>query len=43
MKGKKTGKWFFWQNESLNEVDFQNSKIVSVTKWDNKNPVVVNK
>ena len=28
--GKKVGKWFFWTNESLKEVDYVNSKIVSV-------------
>lgn len=43
VKGQKTGKWFFWQDEELKEVDYQDSRIVSVTRWDNANPVVVNK
>ncbi|UGU17256.1 nicotinic acid mononucleotide adenyltransferase [Sinomicrobium kalidii] len=42
-EGKKVGKWFFWTTENLNEVNFENSKIVSVTKWGNARPVVLNK
>lgn len=37
--GKKAGKWFFWDGESLKEVDYIDSKIVSVNKWDNKTKV----
>ena len=40
--GKKVGKWFFWQGESLKEVDFIDSKIVSVNQWDNKTKVAIN-
>lgn len=32
-KGEKVGKWFFWNNNSLSEVDFNNSKIADVKKW----------
>jgi antitoxin component YwqK of YwqJK toxin-antitoxin module len=39
--GKKVGKWFFWTGDSLKEVDYNNSKIVSVNKWDNKTKVAV--
>ncbi|WP_461599031.1 toxin-antitoxin system YwqK family antitoxin [Winogradskyella sp.] len=39
--GKKVGKWFFWQGESLKEVDFIDSKIVSVNQWDNKTTVAI--
>lgn len=39
--GKKVGKWFFWEGESLKEVDYIDSKIVSVNKWDNKTKVAV--
>lgn len=33
--GEKSGKWFFWKNKELKEVDFVDSRIVSVTKWNN--------
>lgn len=39
--GKKVGKWFFWEGDSLKEVDYIDSKIVSVSKWDNKTKVAV--
>lgn len=39
--GKKTGKWFFWEGNSLKEVDYIDSRIVSVNKWDNKTKVAV--
>ncbi len=31
--GKKTGKWFFWKDNSLREVDFSENKIVSIVVW----------
>ena len=31
--GSKVGKWFFWNNASLSEVDFSKSKMKSVKKW----------
>lgn len=43
LEGKKTGKWFFWKGKELKEVDFVDSRIVSVTKWDNSKPMVLNK
>lgn len=42
-EGKKVGKWFFWNQEGLSEVNFENSKIASVTKWSNAGSIVVNK
>lgn len=39
--GRKVGKWFFWTDDSLKEVDYDNSKIISVNKWDNKTKVAV--
>lgn len=39
--GKKVGKWFFWNEDSLKEVDYIDSKIVSVNNWDNKTKVAV--
>ena len=32
-KGTKTGKWFFWSDTSLSEVDFSDSRIAEVKKW----------
>ena len=32
-KGLKTGKWFFWSESTLNEVDFSDSRIAEVKKW----------
>ncbi len=40
--GKKVGKWFFWQGNSLKEVDYIDSRIVSVSQWDNKTEVALN-
>jgi antitoxin component YwqK of YwqJK toxin-antitoxin module len=37
--GKKVGKWFFWDGDSLKEVDYIDSKIVSVNQWGNKTKV----
>jgi antitoxin component YwqK of YwqJK toxin-antitoxin module len=31
--GAKTGKWFFWAQNSLSEVDYNNSKLTGVKKW----------
>ncbi|MCC1484358.1 toxin-antitoxin system YwqK family antitoxin [Winogradskyella immobilis] len=31
--GRKVGKWFFWTNETLKEVDYTNNAIVSVNEW----------
>lgn len=41
--GEKAGKWFFWNNEQLTEVDYSNNAIVAVNTWVNKNPVATNK
>ena len=32
-RGQKTGKWFFWNQNSLSEVDYSNSRIAGVKKW----------
>ena len=40
--GVKTGKWFFWSDEKLSEVNYTNNDIASVTTWSNKSDVVVN-
>ncbi|GGG34701.1 toxin-antitoxin system YwqK family antitoxin [Bizionia arctica] len=31
--GQKVGKWFFWANDTLKEVDFIESKIATVSEW----------
>ena len=38
--GVKTGKWFFWNDTTLKEVDFQNQKIVSINEWKDKTLLV---
>ena len=40
-KGQKTGKWFFWSDNSLNEVDYTNNAIVSVNAWTNSSKLAV--
>ncbi|CAM2829840.1 toxin-antitoxin system YwqK family antitoxin [Flavobacterium frigoris] len=32
-KGQKTGKWFFWNNAVLSEVDYSKNQIASVKNW----------
>ncbi len=39
--GNKVGKWFFWSNNSLKEVDYINSKIVSVSEWKGKTKLAI--
>lgn len=39
--GKKTGKWFFWADNKLKEVDFVDSRIASVSEWKTKTPVAI--
>ena len=41
VKGKKTGKWFFWSDTSLKEVDYVDSRIVSVHEWKDKNKLAI--
>ena len=33
VNGEKTGKWFFWNKETLAEVDYSSSQIKSVKNW----------
>jgi antitoxin component YwqK of YwqJK toxin-antitoxin module len=35
-KGIKTGKWFFWTENSLKEVDYNDSRITNVNEWNIK-------
>ena len=34
--GKKVGKWLFWSNNKLKEVDYVDSKVASVSEWTDK-------
>uniref|UniRef100_UPI00404A5B1F toxin-antitoxin system YwqK family antitoxin n=1 Tax=Flavobacterium sp. TaxID=239 RepID=UPI00404A5B1F len=38
--GKKVGKWFFWTASGLNEVDYSDFRIASVTKWTQEEAIV---
>lgn len=40
--GVKTGKWFFWSDNKLSEVNYDKNQIADVTTWTDKNNVVVN-
>lgn len=39
-EGKKEGQWFFWADDVLMEVDYDNNRIASVQKYQSTNPVV---
>ena len=41
-QGRKVGKWFFWNAQELNEVNYADSRIASVTTWNNSNSIVIN-
>jgi antitoxin component YwqK of YwqJK toxin-antitoxin module len=32
-KGIKTGKWFFWNQKNLSEVDYSDNRVAEVKKW----------
>ena len=34
-RGKKTGKWIFWNDNKLTEVNFKNNKVLSHYSWNN--------
>ena len=38
--GEKVGKWFFWADSVLSEVDYSNNKVASVKNW--KKDAIVN-
>lgn len=40
---KKAGKWFFWTNDQLTEVDYNENAIVAVNTWVSKEPVATNR
>lgn len=40
--GKKVGKWFFWNNKTLKEVDYNANAIVNVVEWSDNKALVSN-
>lgn len=40
-RGVKVGKWFFWDKNTLTEVDYDNSQIAGVNVWKNEDSKVV--
>ncbi len=38
---KKVGKWLFWSNNKLKEVDYVDSKITKVSEWSDKTQFIV--
>ncbi len=40
--GKKSGKWFFWTGKTLTEVNYADSRVAEVKKW-NQEAVAANK
>lgn len=33
--GKKVGKWFYWNDKTLKEIDYTSNVIASITEWTN--------
>ncbi|PIV95166.1 MAG: nicotinic acid mononucleotide adenyltransferase, partial [Flavobacteriaceae bacterium CG17_big_fil_post_rev_8_21_14_2_50_33_15] len=38
--GKKVGKWLFWNDDTLKEVNYENSQISSVVEKDKNSKIV---
>jgi len=41
--GKKVGKWFVWNKESLKEINYNNNAIVNVNLWKQESTFAANK
>lgn len=39
--GQKIGKWFFWHEDKLTEVDFKNYRVAAVSEWKSTSSLVV--
>ncbi|OCB74311.1 toxin-antitoxin system YwqK family antitoxin [Flavobacterium crassostreae] len=39
-KGEKIGKWFFWNNTALTEVDYADNRVAIVKNWKQQDPIV---
>ncbi len=42
VNGEKSGKWFFWNDKNLTEVDYTSNRITGVTNWENSKRLVSN-
>lgn len=40
--GKKVGKWFVWEKESLKEINYQNNAVASVNVWKSESKIALN-
>lgn len=40
-EGAKTGKWFFWSDDVLTEVDYSSNRIAEVKEYQNTNTLVI--
>ena len=40
--GKKNGQWFFWKENNLIEVVYQNNVVLDKVEWGSKNKLVLN-
>ena len=40
--GKKNGQWFFWMEDNLIEVVYQDNIVLNKVEWGNKNKLVLN-
>ena len=40
--GKKVGKWFVWEKESLKEINYENNIIASVNVWRSESKIALN-
>ena len=41
-RGVKTGKWFFWTENSLKEVDYVDYRITAINEWNSKSELATN-
>ncbi|KGL61979.1 hypothetical protein [Polaribacter sp. Hel1_85] len=41
-EGKKVGKWFVWNNDSLKEINYVNNVIVNVNDWKSESRLAIN-
>ena len=42
-EGKKVGKWFVWNKESLKEINYDNNVVVAVNDWKSESKLAFNK
>lgn len=39
--GSKVGKWFYWNDKTLKEVDYTNNAVASVSEWTDKKSLAI--